>query len=64
MENAREVEVIKKLREALDILKAKYIEVQGGWFVSDILSASQDKSHWMHDIAEAEKLSDPYLGED
>jgi hypothetical protein len=56
-----EPEIIVKMREALDLLKEKLQEAEGAWITVDFLGAALDKSHWMHKIVEAEKLSQPYM---
>lgn len=56
-----EREIIIKMRQAIDCLKEKYMEAEGNWAVLDFLSAATDESHWMRSIAEAERLSDPYM---
>lgn len=56
-----ETEIIVKMREAIEVLKEKWQESEGVWGMVDFISAATDKSHWMHVVTEAEKLSDPYL---
>jgi hypothetical protein len=55
-----EAEIIVKMRGAVDLLKARYEEELGAWALVDFLGAATDDSHWMHKIAEAERLSQPY----
>lgn len=58
-----EGEIIVKMRKALDTLKEKLSEADGAWMMLDFISAATDESHWMHQIIEAERLSEPYMAE-
>lgn len=58
-----ESEIILKMRVALDILKQKWQEAEGGWAVADFLECglNPDKDHWMRAVIEAEELSNSYI---
>lgn len=56
-----EAEIIVKMRGALDLLKQKYQELEGGRILTEFVSAALDNDHWMNRIVEAEDLSDPYM---
>ena len=58
-----EAEIIVKMREALDIVKSKWQEAEGGWAVLDFMEAAlnPESDHWMRIVVEAERLSNPYM---
>lgn len=60
-ENMTEAEIIVQMREALDLLKQKFLESEGSWAIVDFMGAALDDSHWMLKIVKAEQLSAPYM---
>ena len=62
--NPTEAEIIVKMRLAMDVVKAKWQEAEGPWALVDFLGAAtktEGQSHWMDEIVEAERLSEPYM---
>ena len=58
-----EAQIIATMREALDILKAKWMEREGNWALVDFMQVvlHPEQDHWMKPILEAERLSQPYV---
>ena len=56
-----EAEIIVVMREALEVLKEKWHEAEGGWALVDFMAAAHDEHHWMQKVVRAEQLSEPYM---